>query len=48
MNKQTVVKLKDPPNALTKIEVSGIRKLAFNSIKTLFTEEKLTMTKHLT
>ena len=42
MNKQTVVKLgRISSNALTKIEVSGIRKLAFNSIKTLFTEEKL-------
>ena len=42
MNKQTVMKLgRISTNALTKIEVTGVRKLAFNSIKTLFTEEKL-------
>ena len=42
MNKHTVMKLgRISTNALTKIEVTGVRKLAFNSIKTLFTEEKL-------
>ena len=42
MNKHTVMKLgRISTNALTKIEVTGVRKLAFNSIKTLFTDEKL-------
>lgn len=42
MQKHTVVKLgRISTNALSKIEVSGVRRLAFNSIKTLFTEEKL-------